>query len=421
MTSCLEIDHLFKRYRLGNVGHRMFFSDLKRWLSNCFSKKTGLNNGKEQYTHIDNGFVNALWDVNLSIKQGEILGIIGSNGAGKSTFLKVLSRITSPSSGEVRVRGKIASLLEIGAGFHPELTGRQNIFLNGTLNGMSRKSIDQKFDSIVDFAGVEKFIDTPIKRYSSGMYVRLAFAVAAHLDSEIILVDEVLAVGDLSFQKKCLGKIDDVSRKEGRTVLFVSHNLDSVKNLCPRSVLFDKGRVIEDGPSSAVIKKYIESVSVDSSGVKDFSGRIRSRYLSSLIKEIWIENGSGVAVNEVQSASSMKICFRFESPEKIQNPLFGFHVESSGGQPVFSLHNGLTKDIFESTNGGTVALQIPELQLMPGDYFITVYIDQGGFGVLDMAERCVSFRVKEGDIFRNDASGYFEGLIYVNGKISLIK
>jgi lipopolysaccharide transport system ATP-binding protein len=421
MTSAIEIDHLYKRYRLGNVGHRMFFSDIKRWCSNCFSRKTGLIDDNETYEHVENGFVNALWDVNLTIKQGEILGIIGSNGAGKSTLLKILSRITSPDKGEVRVRGKIASLLEIGAGFHPELTGRQNIFLNGAINGMSRKTIDQKFDSIIDFAGVEKFIDTPVKRYSSGMYVRLAFAVAAHLDSEIILVDEVLAVGDLSFQKKCLGKIDDVSRKEGCTVLFVSHNLASVKNLCPRSVLFDKGKVIEDGPSSEVIQMYIESVSADSNGVKDLAGQIRARDLSSLIKEIWIENGSGVAINEIQSGSSMKICFRFKSPEKISNPLFGFYVESSGGQPVFSLNNGLTKDTFESATHGAAELHIPELQLMPGNYFLTVYIDQGGSRIIDMAERCVSFRVHEKDSVKNTTSGYFEGLIHVNGKISLVQ
>jgi lipopolysaccharide transport system ATP-binding protein len=420
MTNAIEIDHLYKRYRLGNVGHRMFFSDMKRLWSNCFSTKTGSAKDKEQYSHIHDGFVNALWNVNLTIRQGEILGITGSNGAGKSTLLKVLSRITSPSSGEVIIRGKLASLLEIGAGFHPELTGRQNIFLNGALYGMSRKSICQEFDSIVDFAGVEKFIDTPVKRYSSGMYVRLAFAVAAHLDSQIMLVDEVLAIGDFSFQKKCLGKIDDISRKEGRTVLFVSHNLDSVKNLCPRSVLFDKGRIIDDGPSSEVIKKYIESISADSNGVKDLSGQRRDKDLCSLIKEIWIENGSGVVINEVQSGSPMKICFRFESPEKIQNPLFGFHIESCGGQAVFSLHNGLTKNIFDSTKAGTVILQIPELLLMPGNYFITVYIDQGGFGVLDMAERCISFSVKESDPDKDNFCGYFDRLNYVNGKLSLI-
>src|SRR5271170_262612 len=201
----------------------------------------------------------ALRDVNFEVKEGEVLGIVGRNGAGKSTLLKILSRITEPTEGRIRVRGRVASLLEVGTGFHPELTGRENIYLNGAILGMSRAEIKKKFDEIVAFAEVERFLDTPVKRYSSGMYVRLAFAVAAHLEPEILIVDEVLAVGDAEFQKKCLGKMDDVSRREGRTVLFVSHNLAAVAQLANRAVLLEKGRAVFDGPVSAAVSAYLSA------------------------------------------------------------------------------------------------------------------------------------------------------------------
>ena len=198
-----------------------------------------------------------LKDVSFEVQQGEVLGIIGRNGAGKSTLLKILSRVTAPTSGQVKVKGRIASLLEVGTGFHPELTGRENIYLNGAILGMTRNEVREKFDEIVDFAEVEKFIDTPVKRYSSGMYVRLAFAVAAHLESEILIVDEVLAVGDAEFQKKCLGKMGDVASNDGRTVLFVSHNMASIKNLCKSGILLDKGYVKNFGLVEDVISTYL--------------------------------------------------------------------------------------------------------------------------------------------------------------------
>ena len=199
----------------------------------------------------------ALKDVTLDVKQGDRVGIIGRNGSGKSTLLKLLSRITEPTTGKISVKGRIASLLEVGTGFHPELTGRENIFLNGAILGMGKSEIKNKFDEIVAFAEIEKFLDTPVKRYSSGMYVRLAFAVAAHLDPEILVVDEVLAVGDAEFQKKCLGKMGDVSRNEGRTVLFVSHNMSAIAELCSWALLLDKGRVVKEGPSTQVISDYL--------------------------------------------------------------------------------------------------------------------------------------------------------------------
>jgi lipopolysaccharide transport system ATP-binding protein len=254
----ISIENLSKCYRLGVIGTGTFYGDLKRW----WAIKRGrpdpyLRIGDADHRNRIGETIWALKDINLQIQQGEALGIIGRNGAGKSTLLKILSRVTIPTLGVVQVKGRIASLLEVGTGFHPELTGRENVYLNGAIMGMNRAEVTRKFDEIVDFSGVEKFIDTPVKRYSSGMYVRLAFAVAAHLEPEILVVDEVLAVGDLEFQQKCLGKMGDVTH-EGRTVLFVSHNLSAIRNLCNRCLLLEKGLLLEDASPDAAIEKYID-------------------------------------------------------------------------------------------------------------------------------------------------------------------
>src|SRR5690606_30186526 len=240
----LDIKDVSKQYRLGEVGTGTLSHDLNRWWYKMRGKddpylKIGETNDRTQKGESD--YVWALNDINFQVEQGQAVGIIGRNGAGKSTLLKLLSRVTKPTTGSIKYKGRIASLLEVGTGFHPEMTGRENIYLNGAILGMTRREIKRKFDEIVDFAGVERYIDTPVKRYSSGMYVRLAFAVAAHLESEILIVDEVLAVGDTEFQKKCLGKMGDVSKGEGRTVLFVSHNMSAVNNLCNNGIYMKNG------------------------------------------------------------------------------------------------------------------------------------------------------------------------------------
>ncbi len=256
MTTVISVENLSKVYRLGQIGTGTVSRDLNLWWAKLRGKPNPmLRIGETDHGNRDNEDLWALKDVSFSVKQGEVLGIIGKNGAGKSTLLKILSRVTAPTSGRIRVKGRIASLLEVGTGFHPELTGRENTYLNGAILGMSRQEIDRKFAEIVDFSGVEKFIDTPVKRYSSGMYVRLAFAVAAHLDPEILVVDEVLAVGDAEFQKKCLGKMGDVAR-EGRTVLFVSHNMASIQRLTSRSILLETGSVVLNGETADVVQKY---------------------------------------------------------------------------------------------------------------------------------------------------------------------
>jgi lipopolysaccharide transport system ATP-binding protein len=254
MSKAIELKNVSKGYQLGQFSSGSIGNNLKNWWALQCGKIVEKN---DEIKKEDSDFVWSLKDVNFKIEQGDTVGIIGKNGAGKSTLLKLLSRITSPTTGEIRIKGRIASLLEVGTGFHPELTGRENIFLNGAILGMRKNEIKRKFDEIVDFSGVERFIDTPVKRYSSGMYVRLAFAVAAHLETEILIVDEVLAVGDADFQKKCLSKMGDISKGEGRTVLFVSHSMDSIRKLCANTILLSKGSLKDFDNSNKVISSYL--------------------------------------------------------------------------------------------------------------------------------------------------------------------
>lgn len=259
MPIAIHIENIWKEYRLGVIGHGTLTGDLQSWWARVRGRddpNSKISPLQERNNRIEGDTFWALRDINLKINQGEILGIIGRNGAGKSTLLKILSRVTAPTRGIIKAKGRIASLLEVGTGFHPELTGRENIFLNGAILGMSKQEIRKDLDEIIDFSGVGKFIDTPVKRYSSGMYVRLAFSVAAHLKPEILVVDEVLAVGDAQFQKKCIGKMQTIG-KEGRTVLFVSHNLGAVRNLCNRAILLSEGKVAFDDETPLTIDKYL--------------------------------------------------------------------------------------------------------------------------------------------------------------------
>lgn len=312
----------------------------------------------------------ALQDINFEIQHGEILGIIGHNGAGKSTLLKILSRITDPTEGAIDIRGRVSSLLEVGTGFHPELTGRENIFLNGAINGMRRWEIRKKFDDIVSFAGVSEFLDTPCKHYSSGMYMRLAFAVAAHLDSEIMLVDEVLAVGDADFQKRCLSKMEDV-RNSGKTILFVSHNMTAISNLCSRAILLEKGQITFSGNVKETISKYSESVSNSNS----------TRYVKttpSNSQEAWIENieyptnPSGIfSTNspleiqcDIVSRLSIDTAISIRIKELDGNPIYHFPLVDSGLPPPHSL------------GSYRFNIKAPALNLYPGTYQITVTLSK---------------------------------------------
>ena len=260
MSTVIKVENLSKQYRLGLVGSGTFKEDTKKWWAKIRGKENPYAfEGEENNRSIKGGsdYVWSLKDINFEVQQGDVLGIVGRNGAGKSTLLKILSKVTAPTTGTIKAKGRIASLLEVGTGFHPELTGRENIFLNGAILGMKRHEIIRKLDEIIAFAGIERYIDTPVKRYSSGMYVRLAFAVAAHLENEILIIDEVLAVGDAEFQKKCLGKMGDVSKSEGRTVLFVSHNMSAINELCSSGILLENGLITLQSSSKEVVDRYL--------------------------------------------------------------------------------------------------------------------------------------------------------------------
>lgn len=325
----------------------------------------------------------ALRSVSFDVEPGEVVGIIGRNGAGKSTLLKILSRITSPTEGIVDLYGRVGSLLEVGTGFHPELTGRENVYLSGSIIGMKKREINEKFDAIVKFAEMEKFLDTPVKRYSSGMYIRLAFAVAAHLDPEILVIDEVLAVGDASFQKKCLGKMGDVA-KEGRTVLFVSHNMAAIKNLCPRSIHLYNGEKIADGSSLDVIDEYIRNL--DANIQENDLARRKDRKGSGdiIIKNVRFYNEAYNLVNSINSGQKCIIEISYESRSGIPNPniIFGITIYSHGC-PLINLSSGLNGMPFQKLNPvGNVYCFVSSLPLSPGIYSYNVICSLSS-GVID--------------------------------------
>jgi homopolymeric O-antigen transport system ATP-binding protein len=300
----VSVEHLNKEYRLGVFDHGTLADDLRgrfaRWRKKSDPRVPLVpsENTFPDTSRLRAGRFHALDDVSVDIEMGESIGIIGENGAGKSTFLKIISRITTPTSGRVRIKGRLATLLEVGTGFHPELTGRENVYLNGAVLGMSHQEVRRKFDEIVAFAEIDQFIDTPVKRYSSGMYVRLAFAVAAHLEPEILIVDEVLAVGDLNFQKKCFGRMDKVGR-EGRTIIFVSHNLPAVGRLCPRSVLFEDGKLIMHGKTVDVISTYVKRGLIETPTDLAFDQPVRPGKCGK-IRRIRVENFKSEATGSVE-------------------------------------------------------------------------------------------------------------------------
>jgi lipopolysaccharide transport system ATP-binding protein len=308
----------------------------------------------------------ALKDVSFHIKQGEVVGIIGSNGAGKSTLLKILSRITVPSEGRIRIDGRIASLLEVGTGFHQELTGRENIFLNGAILGMTRAEIIRKFDEIVEFSGIEEFLDTPVKRYSSGMYVRLAFAVAAHLEPEILIVDEVLAVGDTAFQKKCIGKMENFAQS-GRTVLFVSHNMDAVRTLCQRAILFDGGKIRADGYVDSVVEDYFSRFSIS-------SGRQQRGAYGLAIEKVVLKNDGGQETRQFYPGEDLIIEITFDAQKCLERPYFTLAVRGQKGN-CFTANMLLDGHRPKFLNGkGKISCRFKAIPLLPQRYTVQLAI-----------------------------------------------
>jgi lipopolysaccharide transport system ATP-binding protein len=343
----------------------------------------------------------ALQDVSFDVKEGEVLGIVGRNGAGKSTLLKLLSRITYPTSGDILVRGRIASLLEVGTGFHQELTGRENVYLAGSILGMKKKEIDDRFDDIVEFADVSQFLDTPIKRYSTGMRLRLGFGVAAHLDPDVLLVDEVLAVGDAGFQKKCLNAMRDL-RSTGRTVLFVSHNMAAVENLCHRAIWIDNGRIRDDGNARDVIKSYLATFTESQTAGFDLD-KIESRRGSGHIRYTGLEflARDGGPVQLVSTGDGFIIRLYYRAKEKVMNPHFGIMLSTEFGTLITELSTWLSGfDIPVIEPGeGHIDLEIDTLTVMPSQYFISLWIEGIGPVHYDVVEHCASLDVTPSDFY----------------------
>ena len=356
----------------------------------------------------------ALKDVEFDIMKGDVVGIIGRNGAGKSTLLKILSRITKPTTGQIDLYGRIGSLLEVGTGFHPELTGRENIFLNGAILGMRKREIERQFDAIVDFAGVEQFLDTPVKRYSSGMYVRLAFAVAAHLNPEILIVDEVLAVGDAAFQSKCMGKMQDVAQS-GRTVLFVSHNMAAITNLCPKSIFMQSGKVAFVGETRSAIDHYLSQSNVSALEATVDIKTFRPSWARALITSPRILgiDGQEQTVFSMGSGIIFEMTFQAEKGQEIRNPMMGILINHSTFGAVCNVSTHLVN--FKSSAVHDMAVMrcvMPNLPLLPGLYTVDTWLGDGASNI-DCLTGYTSFSVEVGDVYGTGKPPYKEGILFV--------
>jgi lipopolysaccharide transport system ATP-binding protein len=402
------VENLGKKYRLQHQVGRQRYTALRDVIADKFkglfrNRQSAIGNRQSAEDFW------ALKDVSFELKRGDVVGIIGRNGAGKSTLLKVLSRITEPTEGRITLRGRIASLLEVGTGFHPELTGRENIFLNGAILGMSRAEIKRKFDEIVTFAEVEKFLDTPVKRYSSGMYVRLAFAVAAHLEPEILIVDEVLAVGDAEFQKKCLGKMESVSRREGRTVLFVSHNMAAVRQLCSTGIVLRSGRVQFLGEVGSAIESYGGLVVMAHEVVFD------ARRNQPSITSVRIDP-SALALG------NFELEVDFESPFPLNPPVPGFVIYSASGVPVYGSNPRFHGAGYNTgrVSYGTVSFKVEDLPLCGGHYHLSVWLGDGA-GDYDHRSDILAFEFKNGESPANRPSSETTGYLELAGKWQIIK
>ncbi|MBB5395334.1 ABC transporter ATP-binding protein [Mucilaginibacter sp. AK015] len=402
MAKVIKVENLSKAYQLGDFGTGTITRDFERFWARFRGKedpflKIGEANDRTVKSNSD--VVWSLKDINFDIEQGEAVGIIGRNGAGKSTLLKLLSRVTSPTTGSIKIKGRIASLLEVGTGFHPELTGKENIFLNGAILGMRKAEIKRKFDEIVDFSGVERYIDTPVKRYSSGMYVRLAFAVAAHLESEILIVDEVLAVGDAEFQKKCLGKMDEVSKGEGRTVLFVSHNMTTISSLCEKSIFLSNGELMVKGNTNAVIRQYHQSI-VNSS-VSHINERT-DRSGSGEIRVTDIDINDNLSGCNIGNTEGLCITLTYTSLLPVYYGKIYIGIYNELGAAVMFLDSDTIPDFPSKLPGkGKVTIDIPNYQaLTAGTYIINIAVFINS-AISDYVQNAYTFTIVEDDFLGN--------------------
>jgi lipopolysaccharide transport system ATP-binding protein len=392
----LKVENLSKQYRLGEVGVGTISDDLKRWWYKIRGKKDPflkIGDVNDRASVGDSSYVWALQEIDFKVNRGEVLGIIGKNGAGKSTLLKILSRVTGPTLGTVKSKGKIASLLEVGTGFHPELTGRENVFLNGAIMGMSKKEIADKLEEIIDFSGCQRYIDTPTKRYSSGMKVRLAFAVAAHLEPDILVIDEVLAVGDAEFQKKAIGKMQDIASGDGRTVLFVSHNMTAVQNLCTRAIIIDKGRVSFDGDVDEAIQKYIsENNTLSTSLLKEREDRSGNGLLK--FTDIEFNNGSPVFLGK-----ELLVKLHFVAKEKIENLDLAITICKGYEERLLTIDNVFQGEQLTVQKGeGYISVLLPKIYFLSGLYSVNIWSAQHG-SVLDYVINGASLKIEDNDVY----------------------
>lgn len=403
MTSIIEVQELSKVYKIGSrqksdslVGSivqslRSPIDRIRLMLSGQTNTAAGLT---QDFVALDN--------ISFTVEHGEVLGIIGHNGAGKSTLLKILSRISKPTNGTISIKGRVGTLLEIGTGFHPDLTGRENIFLNGSILGMTRQEISSKFDEIVDFAGIEEFIDTPIKHYSSGMAIRLGFSVAAHLEPDILIVDEVLAVGDAEFQRKCLQKMGSVSR-QGRTVLFVSHNMGAIENLCTRTILLEKGQILDMGDTTEIVSNYLTRTYHDEASFDDMehegNGKLR-------VLKMHLEDKDGKSVSALNAGEDAAFCFHYENKGLSPNDKvsFGVGITSSREQPLANLYSDYSNVFLQHLpEQGIIRLRVQNLPFTAGDYLVGVRVVMNGnyqTGILvDYPLGAVPFQIRASDYF----------------------
>ena len=405
MATAIEFNNISKLYRLGTVSTGTLAHDLKRWWTVNVRRKEDpylrIGETNDRSTKGESEYVWALKDIDFKVEQGDVVGIIGKNGAGKSTLLKLLSRVTAPTTGSIKARGRIGSLLEVGTGFHPEMTGRENIYMNGAILGMTKAEITKKLDEIVDFSGCERYIDTPVKRYSSGMMVRLGFAVAAHLDPEILVVDEVLAVGDAEFQKKAIGKMQDVSKGEGRTVLFVSHNTKSVRRLCTKGMLLENGRLSYSADIDSVIERYL-SVYQNTDGLIGQSVFEHDGSKSHQYEEVRFEDAEGKVINapiDVDQELYLYMRYRAERP---MNAHMAFYFSNMQEEIVWyneraDYYGGyvdLPRGTFESK------IRLPNPFLKPGRYYLTIGFRDESTKVNDLRKDILSIEIGDTKVFR---------------------
>jgi lipopolysaccharide transport system ATP-binding protein len=407
----IRLENISKEYRLG---HRERYESLRDVLTDTFVspfRRLGrlLTSHPNGNTPAD-GMFWALKDVSLEINHGDVVGIIGQNGAGKSTLLKILSRITEPTEGHAEVRGRVGSLLEVGTGFHPELTGRENIYLSGAILGMKKKEITRHFDEIVAFAEIEQFLDTPVKHYSSGMYVRLAFSVAAHMESEILLVDEVLAVGDASFQKKCLGKMSQVNRS-GRTVVFVSHNMATIENLCSTGIVFQEGGIVFSGTSKEGVQFYLQRVCErepevevaldDTRWLNPMHRKCRSHEDLITYTRIELRNPEGETTRFIRAGEPLIVRLHYRAHKDTARPIFGLLISTEFGTVVSNVNTYLSG--FEipvlPQGDGYVDLHLDSVNLIHGRYFLSAWIGATGPTYYDSLERCTVLTIEEADFY----------------------